>query len=52
MGLLGISWEVVEKYISGQDIHNAKSDMYRPRSERYRIRLTKEDVDKNVSFSN
>ena len=31
-GSVGNGWEVVEKYISGQDTHHAKSDMFRPRS--------------------
>jgi hypothetical protein len=31
-GSVGNGWEVVEKYISCQDTHYAKSDMYRHRS--------------------
>jgi hypothetical protein len=31
-GSVGNGWEVVEKYISGQDTHYAKSAMYMPRS--------------------
>jgi putative transposase len=31
-GSAGNGWEVVGKYISGQDTHHAKSVLYRPRT--------------------
>jgi putative transposase len=31
-GSVGNGWDVVEKYISGQDTHHAKNASYRPRS--------------------
>jgi putative transposase len=31
-GSVGNGWEVVEKYISGQDTHQAKNATYMPRS--------------------